>query len=59
MVSSTGDGDAPDNCDRFFVKMKRAVKKDPKTCAQGCQYTVLGGACQMLLATSWDTMQRY
>jgi NADPH-ferrihemoprotein reductase len=52
VVSSTGDGDAPDNCDRFFVKMKRAVKKDPKTCAQGCQYTVLGGACQMLLATS-------
>ena len=43
-VSSTGDGDAPDNCDMFLTRLKRRVKKttasDPVLA--GTQYAVLG-----------------
>ena len=42
VVSSTGDGDAPDNCDSFFTKLKRVAKKEAGTCGVGVQYTVLG-----------------
>ena len=42
VVSSTGDGDAPDNCDAFFTRLKRAAKKDAGKCGLGVQYTVLG-----------------
>ncbi len=43
-ISSTGDGDAPDNCDMFLTRLKRRVKKttasDPVLA--GTQYAVLG-----------------
>ena len=42
VVSSTGDGDAPDNCDSFFTKLKRVAKKEAGVCGAGVQYTVLG-----------------
>ena len=42
VVSSTGDGDAPDNCDAFFTKLKRAAKKAPGEAGAGTQYCVLG-----------------
>lgn len=42
VVSSTGDGDAPDNCDAFFTRLKRAAKKEPGACGSGVQYAVLG-----------------
>lgn len=42
VVSSTGDGDAPDNCDTFFTRLKRKAKKEKGTGAVGVQYAVLG-----------------
>jgi NADPH-ferrihemoprotein reductase len=42
VVSSTGDGDAPDNCDTFFTRLKRKAKKEKGTGAEGVQYAVLG-----------------
>ena len=42
VVSSTGDGDAPDNCDAYFTRLKRAAKKEPGACGLGVQYAVLG-----------------
>ena len=42
VVSSTGDGDAPDNCDSFFTKLKRVAKKEAGACGAGVQYAVLG-----------------
>jgi NADPH-ferrihemoprotein reductase len=42
VVSSTGDGDAPDDCDAFFTKLKRAVKASPGEIGLGTQYCVLG-----------------
>ena len=43
VVSSTGDGDAPDNCDMFFTRLKRAAKaKTGGSVGVGTQYTVLG-----------------
>ena len=42
VVSSTGDGDAPDNCDSFFTKLKRVAKRAPDACGLGTQYCVLG-----------------
>ena len=42
VVSSTGDGDAPDNCDAFFTRLKRAAKASPGEVGVGTQYCVLG-----------------
>ena len=42
VVSSTGDGDAPDNCDSFFTKLKRVAKKEAGAAGLGVQYSVLG-----------------
>ena len=42
VVSSTGDGDAPDNCDTFFTRLKRKAKKEKGEGAVGVQYAVLG-----------------
>ena len=42
VVSSTGDGDAPDNCDAFFTRLKRVAKKEAGTIGLGVQYSVLG-----------------
>ena len=42
VVSSTGDGDAPDNCDTFFARLKRAAKAAPGKAGVGAQYCVLG-----------------
>ena len=43
-VSSTGDGDAPDNCDMFLTRLKRRVKKTTASnpVLAGTQYAVLG-----------------
>ena len=42
VVSSTGDGDAPDNCDTFYTRLKRKTKKEAGSGGRGVQYTVLG-----------------
>ena len=42
VVSSTGDGDAPDNCDTFFTRLKRKAKKEKGQGGIGVQYSVLG-----------------
>lgn len=42
VVSSTGDGDAPDNCDTFFTRLKRKAKKEKGEGGVGVQYAVLG-----------------
>jgi len=43
-VSSTGDGDAPDNCDMFLTRLKRKTKKSTanEPVLAGTQYAVLG-----------------
>ena len=42
IVSSTGDGDAPDNCDTFFTRLKRKAKKEAGSGGHAVQYAVLG-----------------
>ena len=42
VVSSTGDGDAPDNCDTFYTRLKRKAKKEGGSGGKGVQYAVLG-----------------
>lgn len=49
VVSSTGDGDPPDNCAKFYSTLRRFAKKEGEggagTLAKGgagCQYAVLG-----------------
>merc|ERR1712060_1004678 len=51
VTSSYGEGDAPDNYDKFFMGLLRAVKEEKKPCA-GMQHAVLGFG-----GSSYDTFQ--